>query len=250
MIDKVYIINLAWEKNKKNKMLSLIEEYKLSTVFKKIEFYEAVDGYSIEIDPTYNFSKGSYGCTMSHLNCMKDAIANGYENILIFEDDIIMDNNFNERWNNIKFPEEWDILYLGGTQLVWELEPKMNEWYKAHTTLGGFAYIVNNKIYQRIIDCYERIKRPIDEVLSSVQKESCCYVMYPNLIIAYLDESTTRKNNTWSLDSYSKQLKWDLSRYNMKMYMGKNLRGTNSLLLYNKIYKKCLKGGFIPFSNK
>jgi hypothetical protein len=92
-----------------------------------------------------------------------------------------------------------------------------------------------------ILEKYDINKKPIDEIYYDLQEEIDAYVHYPNLLIAYLDESTTRENNMWSLDTYSKRLKWDLEMYDMTMYKGRNIRASDPQLMRTKLYRKYLK---------
>ena len=270
-IDKIFIINLKHEINKRKKMENLIPI--LENISSNIEFVEAVNGNAIEIDTEYSSSKGSYGCCLSHLACIKDAVCKKYENILIFEDDIILRKDFVDIWKTLECPStNWDLLYLGGTQLDWNgifkngttpfengttpfengttpfengTTPNLT-WYKAKNTLGGFAYIVNKSIFQLIIDTFSIFKKPIDEIYMKIQDEINAFVYYPNLVIAFLDESTTRENNTWSLDTYSAKLGWKLDDYDLTMYKARNIRATNRLLMHRKMYSKYLKYKSIP----
>jgi len=61
---------------------------------------------------------GYLTCTFSHWLALQDALENGYETILLLEDDAILHKNFDYHFNQI-FEEirerkiEWDIIYLG-----------------------------------------------------------------------------------------------------------------------------------------
>jgi len=51
-----------------------------------------------------SYSVGAYGLVLTHLNILDDAINNDYENILIFEDDIMFVDNFNTKFNEFIVP--------------------------------------------------------------------------------------------------------------------------------------------------
>jgi len=54
------------------------------------------------------------GCMLAHYLAVKTAYDNNLENVLILEDDIIIDDNFNEWIKSVNIDFECDILYLGG----------------------------------------------------------------------------------------------------------------------------------------
>jgi GR25 family glycosyltransferase involved in LPS biosynthesis len=65
--------------------------------------------------PPVNMTKAHIGCALSHLSVYKDIIVNNFKNALIFEDDILMNENAVE--TTIKalneLPENWELLRLG-----------------------------------------------------------------------------------------------------------------------------------------
>jgi len=79
------------------------------------------------------------GCLESHLSIIKEAIARGDKHLLILEDDA----KFLKPLNNIPLPpDDWDMLYLGGTvKNIYEKEDG-NPWVKM-ACWTTHAYIVN-----------------------------------------------------------------------------------------------------------
>ena len=64
-------------------------------------------------------------CNLSHFYATKIALDHNWDNILIFEDDIIFNENFNLNLSNI--PENCDILYLGGNIRTFKNDPDYNQ---------------------------------------------------------------------------------------------------------------------------
>ena len=61
---------------------------------------------------------GEIGCFMSHYLIWQDVIANNYEKILIFEDDILFEPEFRQNLESLLEDLEhlkvnWDLVYLG-----------------------------------------------------------------------------------------------------------------------------------------
>ena len=63
----------------------------------------------------FNLNRGEIGCALSHFRIYQDIIDN-YNYGIIFEDDAIPSENFNEKIDSVlkDMPENCDILFLGG----------------------------------------------------------------------------------------------------------------------------------------
>ena len=78
------------------------------------------------------------GCLLSHLNVIKKAKENGLKQIFILEDDA----KFIMNPNTIKVPpEDWDMLYLGGT--VHRVVNRDNKYWNRVHCWTTHAYILN-----------------------------------------------------------------------------------------------------------
>jgi len=153
-------------------------------------------------------NKGQLGCLLSHLEILKDAKKNNYENILILEDDIIVSkyyNNFN--LSKIKkYSEKYDIIYVGAGQYHWDNIYINKNTYIANNTTGTFAYIAQKNIYDTLIKEIYKLKKPIDQYYIDLQKTNQFFVVYPNLFYCDLENSNigeSRSNNVWY-----KKFKW------------------------------------------
>ena len=60
-----------------------------------------------------DLTRGEYGCMLSHIKIWEDAYENGYDNIIVYEDDIVSDNVFD--WSVLSDIESlnYDLFYLG-----------------------------------------------------------------------------------------------------------------------------------------
>lgn len=210
-LDVIYIINLKTDFLRKENMRLLFQKYPICS---NIIFIEAIDFRNKSIENNYKFlgPPTAYGCTLSHLKCITDAIKNNYKNILICEDDLLVHKDFNNLWNKINIPDDWNIIHLGAIQINWD-GIIIGDYYKSHKTLGGFSYVVNEKMYKLILDYYERCRVPIDEVLVILQREYPCYTLFPNLFINFIDKSYIRKFNKWSLEKTGHYFKWNIDDY-------------------------------------
>ncbi|NBO22104.1 hypothetical protein EBU94_02015, partial [bacterium] len=111
--DKIYCINLD---KRPDRWDECVQEFKKHRMI--VERFSAADhNHPIvpkQLDATTN--NGNAGLVASNILILQDAIANGYKNILILEDDVAFVDDLNEKfaeWSK-DVPENWDMLYLGG----------------------------------------------------------------------------------------------------------------------------------------
>jgi GR25 family glycosyltransferase involved in LPS biosynthesis len=94
------------------------------------------------------------GCLTSHILCIEDARNNGYENILILEDDVVFNINIIRTLLQdkiqINIPTDFDMLYLGyNVNNGYRYD---NHLLKLISAQCGHAYIVNERLYDYILD--------------------------------------------------------------------------------------------------
>jgi GR25 family glycosyltransferase involved in LPS biosynthesis len=217
-LDAIYIINLESDVERKKKIEETIRIYGLYNLTSRVIYFKAFDYRYRQLENNYKFlgPVPAYGCTLSHLGCIKDAQNNNYTNILIFEDDIIINKKFDELWNNIIIPDDWNIIHLGAIQINWTNIVLNGNYYKSHKTLGGFSYIVKKEMFPIIQEYYEIHRRPIDEICLLIQNDYPCYTIYPNLFINYVNKSYIRQRNNWTVENKSALFKWNLDEYKLK----------------------------------
>jgi len=135
-IDHVYCINLERSKERRTRMKTQFENLGLD-----VEFFKACDGKAMGKD-------GVFGCAQSHLGVWRDIFTKRYENVLILEDDVYLDQNFTEYLEILEPPAQWDILYLGTTL------PILGNNYEGHFTrgksLGTYGYIVSRNFVLKL----------------------------------------------------------------------------------------------------
>lgn len=122
---KTYVINL--EKRK--------DRLELLNIPFKWERFNA-----IEENPGY------VGCLKSHQEVIKKSIELDLDKVLIFEDDVELCENFENKFNDIiqKLPNNWDLLYLGGWNKG-EIKKYDDGINIAENVFCMHAYLVNRK---------------------------------------------------------------------------------------------------------
>ncbi len=135
--------------------------------------------------------KGEIGCYMSHLNLLQKIGNSDYDGwTIIFEDDLILKDNFKDELDkilkNLENNDTVDMVYLGNTH-----QHKCNKGiYKDNlcypdTPYGTQAYMVNKRSAQKIYDLIKYIDDPIDVKYDLLMKDNKIngLVVIPSLVI-------------------------------------------------------------------
>jgi GR25 family glycosyltransferase involved in LPS biosynthesis len=130
--------------------------------------------------------------TLSHLAIIKEARHQSLNNVVIFEDDILFDNDFAiydlDLIKRFIGTNDWAMFYLGGAHVK---EPNLVDVgiSKVTRTLTTHAYAVNGKYFDILIDQIERnkLRMPLDICYAYfIQTRFPCYCCCPRL---YLQDS-------------------------------------------------------------
>ena len=99
---------------------------------------------------------GAYGCKLSHIGILEDAKRKNYNKILILEDDLFFDKEFNKKFKENYFDliinrnTDYKLLYLGSNKFRGNI-------------YGGFAYVIDLTIIDLILPSTHD-NRPIDDI--------------------------------------------------------------------------------------
>jgi len=133
---KYYCINLKKSIDRRENMEIQFKRENLD-----VEFIEAVDGRELRIQPENNITVGDFSCASSHRKIYTKIIEEGHPMSIVFEDQCRLAEGFTNFVSKLKFPDRWDIIYLGYTgQRFIENE---NEHLEKGKPLGTWCYIVS-----------------------------------------------------------------------------------------------------------
>lgn len=167
-----------------------------------------------------NYNIRTMAAYWSHLNCIGNALNSGHKKILVTEDDIIFNKNFNSMFMEsiLNIPDDWDIWLLGGFQYNWDHTVKIidksgssNLFYQSDCTLGMFAYAISEsgmEKFNEILHNYKYSNICIDSVLGwIIMKEKLLnvYVSYPMLIGHDTIKSITQNKTIDFTDRFPKK---------------------------------------------
>jgi len=197
---KIYVINLD---RRPDRMQQCQVEFNKIGV--DVERVSAIDGNkvpnSMGLSPR---DKACFAVTTLHTRLIEDAMLNKYDNFLIFEDDVVFVDNFNEIFNKrMEFlPEDWDLLYIGGNHILHvngfdlitgdknfkvtkENYKTLNyELSKSPCTYCTHAMAINSRFYNRTVNKLKQFpKSPgTDNLYYQLQMEGCnTYAFLPSL---------------------------------------------------------------------
>ena len=175
-VDKIYCINLdkrldRWERCKNIFQLNNIE----------VERFSAVDGLNLDLTGK-KLLPGEIGVIRSNFEIIKKAKENNYKNVLIFEDDVELCEDFNLKFNDYikQIPTDWSFIYLGGNHVggyshVTDNVAKTNYSFAIH------AIIINQNIYDHILQILPEEKEQVDVTYAKLQRIFPSYVFRPHL---------------------------------------------------------------------
>ncbi|ELK07242.1 Glycosyltransferase 25 family member 3, partial [Pteropus alecto] len=153
--DEVFVISLARRPDRRERMLSSLWEMEVSG-----RVLDAVDGRTlnssimrslgVDLLPGYQdpysgrtLTKGEVGCFLSHYSIWEEVVARGLAQVVVFEDDVRFESNFQGRLRQLMAEVEaerlpWDLIYLGRKQVNPEEEEAVEGL--PHLVVAGYSY--------------------------------------------------------------------------------------------------------------
>jgi len=208
LVSEVYVINL--EKDTK-KLDSITKQLDSNMIL--FERFDAINGKTLsnrtEFTPFCNrfCASGIRGCAFSHFSIWQNMIIKGFEYVMILEDDAVLVENFDAKFQDIYqyIPKDFDILYLGSlfycdpsqtyNSIVSSKNIQINKHVLQVYGCGGLqGYIISNNCAQKIIN--EHISFHIDtNLIDWIHKYNLkAYAVQPMLITQNMKNSNLSSN--------------------------------------------------------
>jgi glycosyl transferase, family 25 len=182
--DKIYCVNLDKRKDRWEQVQKEFKKHNLN-----VERFSAIEGNPDNI-PTKIVS-GHVGCVLSHYNIIKKAEEENLEQILILEDDVVFDENLQEKFKMFitQTPKDWDMLYFGGNHNHEPLKKISENVYKVHNTYTTHAYAIRKSVFPVVLKMFPKLSHEVDVMYSVLQRSFECFVFRPHI--------------AWQRDGYS-----------------------------------------------
>jgi GR25 family glycosyltransferase involved in LPS biosynthesis len=184
--DKIYCINLDRRPDRWEKCSNLFERDGII-----VDRFSAIDKNNIKNES--KIANGPLACLSSHWNILNKALKEGYEKILIFEDDISFDEGLNSFFENnlVDVPNDWKFLYLGGNHLNGLTHVK-NNVFRMVSSLTTHAYAIKCDIIPQILHLIAEANAPVDVYYAAFHRAFPSYVL-----------KNGEKSVAWQDDDYS-----------------------------------------------
>lgn len=211
LVDKVYVINLDKDVERLQKIDRALKDEGID-----YERFSAIQGSQIASHPSLTTlcsmtcTDGMKGCALSHHTLWEKAIKNGYQTLLIFEDDAIIPTDINERLREakMKIPSDWDVIYVGcrffcndehpmskvGNRLFGSVPEEVNgDVRKVKGSAGAHAILYKTSFLKKIIDKPIHTHIDLQLMLWINELGAKAYGLYPE-IVSVNDAETSGSN--------------------------------------------------------
>lgn len=168
-----------------------------------VKRFSACDGETLTRPAGWTHTSGAYGCLLSHVAVVRDARRSNAPSALIFEDDAVLDPDFQSKFASFsqEVPGDWDMLYFGALH---KDEPvKISEHVgritKANST---YAYALKSTVFDAFIELNTRAEHVLDMNSYLLQQRFNCYCFMPNLawVEAEYSDVQNRLERHWYLE--------------------------------------------------
>lgn len=190
MLENIFVINLAEHQ----------ERWELTqNEFKRIGISNYNRFEAIKCNNGKTLQDREMGCKLSHLRLIEKAKKENYTYITIFEDDIILKDDFIKKIKYFDDYLEWDMFYLGGNTRHnrGNILVKFDFIAYAKNVSTTHAYIIHSRCYDMLIRDIEINKTfPVDAIYrGGIQRQGNCYIYFPAIVTQRTGFSYIRNQN-------------------------------------------------------
>jgi glycosyl transferase family 25 len=164
--------------------------------------FSAIDGERVDIPSQWQGTAGAYGCLQSNLAVVKQARDNGWPDVLLFEDDVVFDDDLTTKLPRFmaQVPPDWDMLFFGGMHRD-EPQRVRENVLKLTASTSTYAYAVRSTLYPAFLETHSGSRQPIDLRNRVLQETYNCYCFFPHLawVDGGLSDTQGRPVDPWWL---------------------------------------------------
>jgi glycosyl transferase, family 25 len=147
-----------------------------------VQRFPAFDGETSTIPAHWDSTPGAYGCLLSHLEAVREARRLGLPNVLIFEDDVVFDDQFEKKFDEYirQLPADWDMLFFGALhkdELI-KVSDNIGRITQANST---YACALRDTVFDAFIELNSKSNDVLDVNSLVLQKQFNCYCFLPHL---------------------------------------------------------------------
>lgn len=167
-----------------------------------VKRFAAFDGNDMKLPENWVHTPGAYGCLRSHLEVVREARRLGLSSVLIFEDDVVFDDQLESKFaaRIQQLPEDWDMLFFGALH---KDEPiKISETIARITGANStYACALKSSVFDAFIELNSETEDVLDINSLVLQKQFNCYCFMPHLawVETYHSDAQLRLVDHWYL---------------------------------------------------
>jgi|GEM_PF-482309 len=164
--------------------------------------FPAIDGDGIELPEYWTHTPGAYGCLRSHVEVVQKARDLGVSSVLIFEDDVTFDDDFETKFATgiVDLPRDWDMLFFGALH---KEEPVRITQNLARITQANstFACALKSTVFDAFIELNSHTEEVLDNNSLVLQQKFNCYCFMPHLawVVPGVSDAQQRLVDHWYL---------------------------------------------------
>lgn len=179
--DRVVVINLSRRPDRLERFSSRLEGI---WPFAAPQRFEAIDGSTIPLPPTWKKGPGAWGCLQSHRAVLDSAIADNVSSLLILEDDAYPTADLAHQAELFlsRVPNDWNCLMLGAEHLLPPI-PVSPGIVRCVASIRCHAYALRGPLMPMLSVFWQCNKVDhCDLILSSLMRNYVAYAPDPLLI--------------------------------------------------------------------
>ena len=161
---------------------------------RSVQRFSALDGDKMKLPPNWVHTPGALGCLLSHLEIVREARRLGVPNMLIFEDDVVFDEQLENKFSVYidQLPADWDMLFFGALHKDEPVEVTENiaRITQAYST---YAYVLRDTTFADFIELNRETERELDNNSMILQRRFNCYCFMPHLAWVETDYSDAQQ---------------------------------------------------------
>ena len=175
--DGAFIINLD---RRTDRWRHAIEQTKRAGI--KAVRYPALDAACLGISP-------ETACALSHLGVLNLARSQGWQRVLVLEDDVVFCDDFRARTAEMALPDDLEWFYLGAHS-QYEIREYGDVW-RTQGALATHAYILNLCLYDEVAPLLSKPGAVVDQIYRDRQVGTgrAAYMARPPLATQRPDQS-------------------------------------------------------------
>lgn len=150
---RIVLLSLSSQRDRADAALTRIEESGMARRG-DVTVMRAWPGNVAPAPAWWRAGNGAWGCLISHVRAVQEALLDGVERVLLLEDDIVFHPRAPQWLERLmrEVPEDWDQLYLGGQHLK-EASPMPGSPYiwRAKNVNRTHAYALHRRVYAKYL---------------------------------------------------------------------------------------------------